>query len=111
MGLRENLVVTILFLALLAQGMFAAAHCFEAVTPPSAAQLAFASSHDNDCDSHIQPLTSQIAQHDSVKAVPVILAFGERMSQTAPASRKAAPDWSASALFSPPLALNSILRI
>lgn len=111
MALRENLVVMILFAAILAQGMFAATHCFEAVTPPSAAQLALASSHDNDCDSYVQSSTAVIAPHDSVKAVPVVLAFGDLISQALPASHRAARDLSASALFSPPLDLNSVLRI
>jgi hypothetical protein len=111
MAHRENLVVMIVFAALLAQGMFAATDCFEAITRRSTAQLALASSHDNDCDSHVQSSTAVIAPPDFVKAVSIIVPSGEFIPQAPVASRRAAPDLSASALFSPPPNLNSILRI
>lgn len=111
MSLRENLGVMVLSVAVLAQGMFAVTHCFEPVPRPSGAHLALASSHDDDCDLHVQSSTAVIAGHESQKSVPFMAAFGELISQAPLASRGAAPDLSTSPLFSPPLNLNSILRI
>lgn len=111
MRLRENLIVIILFVAVLAEGMLTATHCFEPVTPQSATQLALALPHDNDCELHGQSSTAVIAPHDSVKAVPAMVAFDEFISQPRLASRGVAPHELGCVLLSPPHNLNSILRI
>ena len=111
MAVRENLVAMVLFAAFLTQGTFAAAHCFEVVSAPNAAH-SFVSSHDDDhCDSRLESLNAVVTLHDSIEAVPAGLVFAELISQVLLPSRRTAPALLASAFFSPPLSMNSILRI